>query len=195
MNLKDFIKDVPDYPKQGIIFRDITPLLGDKDAFKFAVDWFVAEASSPSVIPAIRPRAHGRGAKAGIQANDNKKIDIVVGIDARGFLLASAVAYKLGAGLAIVRKPGKLPRKTIREDYTLEYASNTLEMHEDAIRPGQNVLIIDDVLATGGTMEATCKMVSRLGGKIVCVLFLIELESLQGITKLEEYDARSQIKY
>ncbi len=184
MDLKNFIKDVPDYPKPGIIFKDITPLLGNGEAFQFVINSFAERFSAFSVIPA----------EAGIQVN-NKKIDVVVGIDARGFLLAAPVAYKLGAGLAIVRKPGKLPRKTIREDYTLEYASNSLEMHTDAIAPGQNVLIVDDVLATGGTMEATCKLVRKLGGNIAGILFLIELEFLGGRKKLEGYDVRAEIKY
>jgi len=170
MDLKKYIVDALDYPKPGIIFKDITPLLGDKEAFAFVINNFAEKFK-------------------------DQNIDIVVGIDARGFLLAAPVAYKLGAGLAIVRKPGKLPRKTIREDYTLEYASNTLEMHEDAIASGQNVLIVDDVLATGGTMEATCKLVKRLGGKIAGILFLIELEFLKGRQKLEGYDVSSEIKY
>jgi adenine phosphoribosyltransferase len=168
MDLKQYIKDVPDYPKPGVVFKDITPLLGDKEAFRFAVDSLAEKFSG---------------------------IDIVVGIDARGFLLAAPVAYRLGAGLAIVRKPGKLPRQTIREDYTLEYASNTLEMHTDAILPGQNVLIVDDVLATGGTMEATCKMVKKLGGNIVGIGFLIELSFLSGKDKLREFEIFSLIKY
>ncbi len=170
MNLKDFIKDVPDYPKPGIIFKDITPLLGDKDAFVFVINNFAERFA-------------------------DKKIDAVVGIDARGFLLAAPVAYKLGAGLAIVRKPGKLPRKTICEDYTLEYAANTLEMHEDAISPGQNVLIVDDVLATGGTMEATVKMVRKLGGNIVGIGFLMELGFLNGRDKLKDFEIFSLISY
>lgn len=168
MELKNFIKDVPDYPKPGIVFKDITPLLGNSEAFRFAIDKFAEKFSAA---------------------------DVVVGIDARGFLLAAPVAYKLGAGLAIVRKPGKLPRETIREDYTLEYASNTLEMHTDAIRPGQKVLIIDDVLATGGTMEATCKMVKKLGGEIVGIGFLIELGFLGGRDKLKEFEIFSLMKY
>jgi len=168
MDLKQYIKDVPNYPKEGIIFKDITPLLGNGEAFNFAVESF---------------------------AEKFNKADVVVGIDARGFLLAAPVAYKFGAGLAIVRKPGKLPRKTIREDYTLEYASNSLEMHEDAIVPGQNVLIIDDVLATGGTMEATCKMVKKLGGKIAGIGFLIELEFLGGRKRLGEYRIETLLKY
>ena len=170
MDLKSFIKDVPDYPKPGIVFKDITPLLGDKEAFAFVINNFAERFA-------------------------DKKIDVVVGIDARGFLLAAPVAYKLGAGLAIVRKPGKLPRKTIREDYTLEYASNTLEMHEDAITPGQNVLIVDDVVATGGTMEATCKLVKKLGGNIIGIGFLIELGFLGGKKKLGEFEIFSLLAY
>lgn len=168
MDLKSFIKEVPNYPKPGINFKDITPLLGDKEAFRFVVESL---------------------------ADKFMDIDIIVGIDARGFLLAAPVAYKLGVGLAIVRKPGKLPRLTIHEDYTLEYASNALEMHEDAILPGQKVAIIDDVLATGGTMEATCKMVQKLGGEIVGIGFLIELEFLGGREKLKDYKIESLIHY
>lgn len=186
MDIKNFIKDVPDYPKPGIIFKDITPLLGDKEAFKFAID-SLAEKFFPLSSP-----TPGATAKGNIRESS---VDVVVGIDARGFLLAAPVAYKLGAGLAIVRKPGKLPRKTIREDYTLEYASNTLEMHEDAIKPGQNVLIVDDVLATGGTMEATCKLVRKLGGDVVGIGFLIELEFLGGKNKLSGYKIESLVRY
>lgn len=168
MELKNFIKDVPDYPKPGIIFKDITPLLGDKEAFQFVINSF---------------------------AEKFKGADVVVGIDARGFLLAAPVAYKLGVGLAIVRKPRKLPRKTIREDYTLEYASNTLEMHQDAILPRQKVIIIDDVLATGGTMEATCKLVKKLGGEIVGIGFLMELGFLNGREKLKNLEIFSLLSY
>jgi adenine phosphoribosyltransferase len=170
MDLEKYIHNVPDYPKPGIIFKDITPLLGDAEAFHFVIDALAEKFAE-------------------------QKPDVVVGIDARGFLLASAVAYKLGAGLAIVRKPGKLPRQTIREDYTLEYASNVLEMHYDAIKPGQNVLIIDDVLATGGTMEATCKMVEKLGGKIIGIGFLTELGFLNGKEKLKNYRIKSLVHY
>jgi adenine phosphoribosyltransferase len=149
MNLEKYICDVPDYPKPGIIFKDITPLLGDAQAFHFAIDELAAKFAE----------------------------------------------QKLGAGLAIVRKPGKLPRQIIREDYTLEYASNTLEMHHDAIKLGQNVLIIDDVLATGGTMEATCKMVQKLGGQIVGIGFLTELGFLKGKEKLKDLRIESLIHY
>jgi adenine phosphoribosyltransferase len=170
MDLKVFIKDVPDYPKPGIIFKDITPLLGNRGAFKFAIDALAENFK-------------------------NKGIDIVVGIDARGFLLAAPVAYKLGAGIVIVRKPGKLPRKSIQEAYDLEYSSNILQMHDDAIKAGQNVLIVDDVLATGGTMEATCKMVKKLNGKIAGIGFLIELGFLNGGDRLKDFEIFSLIKY
>tara|TARA_Y100000310_G_C20120961_1_gene551418 strand:+ start:37 stop:549 length:513 start_codon:yes stop_codon:yes gene_type:complete len=170
MDLKTFIRDVPDYPKPGIAFKDITPLLSDKGAFKYAIDQLVEKHS-------------------------DKNIDVVVGIDARGFIFAAPVAHQLETGLAIVRKPGKLPRSCVSEDYALEYASNTLQMHEDAIKSGQNVLIVDDVLATGGTMEATCKIVEKLGGKIVGIEFLIELGFLKGKEKLQNYTIESLIIY
>ncbi|PIR66552.1 MAG: adenine phosphoribosyltransferase [Parcubacteria group bacterium CG10_big_fil_rev_8_21_14_0_10_36_14] len=170
MDLTQYIKDVTDYPKVGVVFKDITPLLGNGEAFKYAIDK-LAELFS------------------------DRQIDIVLGIDARGFLLAAPVAYKLRKGIAIVRKPGKLPRKSIGESYDLEYGSNALEIHEDAIEPGQNVLIIDDVLATGGTMEATCKMVKKLGGEIAGIGFLIELDFLQGRNKLEENNVKTLVHY
>ena len=170
MDLKTFIKDVLDYPKPGIVFKDITPLLSHKEAFKYSIDQLVEKFC-------------------------DKNIDVIVGIDARGFIFAAPVAYQLGVGLAIVRKPGKLPRKCVSEDYALEYGSNTLQMHNDTISPGQNVLIVDDVLATGGTMEATCKIVEKLGGKIVGIEFLIELGFLKGKEKLKNYEIKSLIKY
>ncbi|TAN34114.1 adenine phosphoribosyltransferase [Patescibacteria group bacterium] len=170
MDLKTFIKDVPDYPKAGIVFKDITPLLADKAAFNFAINQFAEKFSGQNV-------------------------DAVVGIDARGFLLAAPVAYKLGAGLAIARKSGKLPRQCLRQDYILEYASNSLEMHADAILPGQKILIIDDVLATGGTMEATGKLVQKMGGDIVGIGFLMELKFLQGREKLKNYNIYSLLSY
>ncbi|MFA5061638.1 MAG: adenine phosphoribosyltransferase [Patescibacteria group bacterium] len=170
LDIKQYVRDVPDWPKQGVNFKDITPLLQDKDGFKEVID----KIAEPYL---------------------NQKIDVVVGIDARGFLLASAVAYKLGAGLAIVRKKGKLPRKTIAQEYALEYASNIIEMHEDAIKPGQKVLIVDDVLATGGTMEATCNLVKKLGGEIVGISFLIILDFLKGEEKLKDYKIEELIRY
>lgn len=178
MNLQNFIKDVPDYPKPGVVFKDITPLLSNSEAFKFS-------------IKQIAEKYH----YLNNDLNNDKKIHKVLGIDARGFIFASPVACELNAGLAIVRKPGKLPCATIKESYDLEYGSNCLEIHEDAIKPGENVLIVDDVLATGGTMEATCKLVEKLGGKIVGIEFLIELSFLSGREKLSKYNIDSLLNY
>jgi len=164
------IREVPDWPERGISFKDITPLLQNKGIFGKLID----ELAKPYI---------------------GKKIDKVVGIDARGFILAAALAYKLKTGLVIVRKKGKLPSKTISKKYSLEYASNTLEMHTDAILPGEKVVIVDDVLATGGTMEATVDLVEELKGKIVGVDFLIELKYLKGIKKLKGRRVRSLAKY
>lgn len=170
LDFKQYVREVQNWPKEGVNFKDITPLLQDKAAFKETID----KLAEPYI---------------------NKEIDVVVGIDARGFLFASAIAYKLGAGLAIVRKKGKLPRKAISQEYALEYASNIIEMHEDAIKPGQKVLIVDDVLATGGTMEATCELVKQLGGEIVGISFLITLSFLDGMKKMEGYDVKSLLTY
>jgi adenine phosphoribosyltransferase len=170
MELKSKIREIPDWPEKGVNFKDITPLLQDKEAFKFAID----ELCKPF---------------------EQNHPDIIVGIDARGFILSAAMAYKLKTGLAIIRKKGKLPHKTISADYTLEYATNTIEMHEDAIQGGQKVLIVDDVLATGGTMEATCRIVEKLGGKILGISFLIELDFLKGREKLKNYQVNSLVHY
>lgn len=170
MDLKSKVRDIPDWPKPGVNFKDITPLLHDAAAFKQAID----ELAVPY---------------------EGKKIDVVVAIDARGFLLATAVAYKLGAGVALVRKAGKLPYKTISESYDLEYGSNVVEMHEDAVAPGQKVLIVDDVLATGGTMAAAIKMVKKLGGEIIGISFLIGLSFLNGKEKLKDYEVKELLVY
>lgn len=169
-NLKKLIRDVPDFPKKGIIFKDITPLLQDPKGLRTAV-----EAISQ----------HYKG----------KKIDIIVGAEARGFILAPTVAFNLGAGFVPVRKPGKLPYKKISESYALEYGTDTLEMHKDGIKKGQNVLMVDDLLATGGTMAACCKMVESLGGNIAGCAFLIELAFLNGKNALSKYEIFSVIKY
>jgi len=168
--LETQIRSIPNWPQKGVIFRDITPVLQDKKLFRALID----ELTKPYF---------------------KKGIDIVVGIDARGFLLVTGVAYKLGAGVAIVRKKGKLPYLTIRKKYTLEYAANVLEMHRDAIKPGQRVLLIDDVLATGGTMKASIDLVKKLGGKIIGIVFFIELKDLNGRKKLKGYPIRSLVKF
>lgn len=170
VNLKSKIREIPDWPIKGVSFKDITPLLQDKEGLKLTID----KLAKPYL---------------------KNKPDIVVGIDARGFLLASAVAYKLKRGLAIIRKKGKLPYKKIWKKYILEYTTNILEMHKDAIKSGEKVLIVDDVLATGGTMEATCKLIEKLGGKILGIAFLVELDYLKGSKKLKGYPIHSLIHY
>jgi adenine phosphoribosyltransferase len=168
--LKSLIRDVPDFPQPGIVFKDITPLLADENAFSSVIDLIVVH--------------YGRG-----------NIDKVVGIEARGFILSSPVAYHFGAGFVPVRKQGKLPWETERQEYALEYGTAVLEIHKDSIRPGERVLIVDDVLATGGTAKATAELVERLGGKVEGMAFLIELGFLSGRERLPEYDLLSLITY
>lgn len=163
MDLAQSIRNIPDFPVKGIQFKDITTLLQDPTAFAAAV-------------------------RALLDHYADREIDVIVGIEARGFIWGAIVAYERGAGFVPVRKPGKLPAETIRAEYSLEYGTNALEMHRDAIQPGQRVLVIDDLLATGGTAKATCELVERLGGKVVGVAFLIELLSLAGRAKLAGYD-------
>ncbi|TXJ56140.1 adenine phosphoribosyltransferase [Brachyspira aalborgi] len=170
MELKDYIRSIQDYPKEGILFRDITTLLKDKDAFKLAID------------------------KMAEQVKD-KKVDLVVGAESRGFLIGSALAYKMNCGFIPVRKKGKLPYKTISEEYALEYGTDTLYMHEDAIKKGDNVLVVDDLIATGGTALAMIKMVEKLGGNVIGSSFLIELEELNGRKEIEKYPINVLIKY
>ena len=169
-DFKKFIRNVPDFPKKGIVFRDITTLLKDKVAYRQVIETFYD---------------HYR----------NRSVDLVVGIEARGFLLASILAYKLGVGVVPVRKPGKLPAETLRVEYELEYGTDALEIHRDAIAKGQKVLIVDDLLATGGTVAATCEMVEKVGGQIVGIAFLIELDFLEGRKKLTGYELLSLIHY
>lgn len=168
--LKDFVRNVPGFPKEGIVFRDITTLLQDGEA--------LAEAVRLMAEPF---------------ANDG--VELVVGAEARGFILGAAVACQLGAGFVPVRKPGKLPAETIEETYELEYGADTLAMHRDAIKPGSKVLMVDDLLATGGTMVACCRMVESLGGDIVGIAFLIDLTYLGGREKLKPYRVVSLIDY
>jgi adenine phosphoribosyltransferase len=168
--IKGLIRNIPDFPQPGIIFKDITPLLADDDAFSSVIDLIVVR--------------YGRG-----------NIDKVVGIEARGFILASPVAYHFGAGFVPVRKEGKLPWDTEREEYALEYGTAVLEIHKDAIGAGDRVLIVDDVLATGGTARATAKLVERLGGKVIGIACLIELTFLKGRDNLAGYDFFSLITY
>ena len=163
MNLKNYIASVPNYPKEGIIFRDISPLMADGKAYQYATQQIVDYAKS-------------RGA------------DMIVGPEARGFIVGCPVAYELGIGFAPARKKGKLPRETVSVEYDLEYGTAELHLHKDAVKPGQKVLICDDLLATGGTMDACAKLVEKLGGEVVGLAFLVELTDLKGREKIEEYD-------
>jgi len=164
------IRSVPDFPKKGIVFRDITTLLKDPKAFSEALETFVHRYKGSA-------------------------IDKVVGVEARGFIFGAALAQELGAGFVPVRKPGKLPAETLKQDYQLEYGADAIEIHKDGISKGERVLLHDDLLATGGTMAATAKLVERLGGDIVGISFLIELIFLGGRQKLGQYDVFSIIQY
>ena len=169
MDLKKLIRDVPDFPKPGIVFKDITPLLKDADAFGFVVDEFVERYKMES-------------------------IDVVMGIESRGFILGPPVAYLIGAGFVPVRKKGKLPWKTVQETYALEYGTDHLEMHTDGIAKDQRVLILDDLLATGGTAQAAARLARGAGGEVVGLAFLIELGFLNGREKLPGEDVFSLLK-
>ena len=168
--LKQKIRNVPDFPKPGILFRDITTLLRDRDAFRMVIDGL----SLPF---------------------EGKGIDLVVGIESRGFILGGAVADRLGAGFCPIRKPGKLPAKTLRESFSLEYGTDSIEIHTDAIQPGQRVLVVDDVLATGGTANAAASLVKGLGGTLHGLAFLIELDFLKGRDKLAGEQVTSVLHY
>lgn len=170
MDLKQTVRVIEDFPKEGISFKDITTLLQDGKALKFAIDEIIADLK-------------------------DKDVDLIVGPEARGFLMGTPVAYGMGVGFIPVRKPGKLPWEIESYEYDLEYGSNKLEIHKDAIKPGQKVAIVDDLLATGGTMEAAAKLIENLGGEVVSMQFLIELEDLDGRAKLAKYNVNSLIKY
>ena len=168
MDLKKYIADIPDFPEPGVIFRDVTPLLANKDAYQESI------------------RLISEFAK-------DKKVDVIVGPEARGFLFGCPVALALHCGFVPVRKPGKLPREVISQSYDLEYGSNEIQMHSDSIQAGQNVLVVDDLLATGGTVEAA--IIEKMGGNVVGTAFLIELEALKGRELLKDYDVFSVLKY
>lgn len=170
MNFRKIIRNIPDFPQKGIIFRDIAPLLEDKKAFKAAIDQIIKKLKG-------------------------KKIDKVVGIDARGFILAGILADRLKAGMVMIRKKGKLPFETESEKFDLEYGKAVLEVHKDSIKKGEKVLIVDDVLATGGTMLATTKLVKKLKGDIIGIVFLIILDYLPGREKLKDYQLFSLVNY
>ncbi len=170
MDLKNYVASIPDYPSEGILFRDVTPLMQDGEAFKYACDELTKFAKE-------------------------KGAQLVAGPESRGFIFGCPIAYNLGIGFVPVRKPNKLPRETIKMEYSLEYGTNTLEMHKDAVKKGQKVVICDDLLATGGTVEATIKMIEQLGGEVVGCCFLIELDALKGREKLKGYDVFSLMHY
>ncbi len=170
MNLKDYIATIPNYPSEGIMFRDVTPLMADGEAFKYVCDKLTEYAKE-------------------------KGAEMLVGPESRGFIFGCPVACNLGIGFAPVRKPNKLPRETISCEYELEYGKNKIEMHKDAIKLGQKVVICDDLLATGGTVDAAIKLVEQLGGEVVGCCFLIELDDLKGREKIKNYDVFSLMHY
>ena len=170
MDLKNYIASIKDYPQKGIVFRDISPLMADGNAYSYAVREIVQYAT-------------------------DKEIDMIVGPEARGCIIGCPVAYELGVGFSPVRKPGKLPREVISADYEKEYGVDTLTMHADAIKPGQRVLIVDDLLATGGTVKATIEMIERLGGVVAGCAFLIELDDLKGREAIGDYDYKVLMHY
>jgi len=169
-SIESLIRSIPDFPIPGILFRDITPLLGDAQGFKTLIDTFVSPYR-------------------------NARIDYVVGIEARGYMIGAPVAYQLGAGFVPVRKPGKLPGKTYTEEYALEYGTNALQIHADAVGHGHRVLVVDDLLATGGTIAATLRLLRKLGAEVVGTAVLIELEALNGRAALDGVEVTSFIKY
>ena len=168
--LEDYVVSIPDYPEPGIIFRDVTSILQDADGLKLAID----------------------GLQEQLEGLD---FDVIAGTESRGFIFGMPIAYNLHKPFVLVRKKGKLPRATVSAKYDLEYGSAEIEMHKDSIKPGQKVVLIDDLIATGGTIEAAAKLVEELGGEVVRIIFLMELEGLKGREKLKKYDVRSVICY
>lgn len=174
IDLKSIIRNIPDFPKKGVVFRDITTLIHNPEAFRYVIDTFAEHYK-------------------------DKKIDVILGIESRGFIFAAPLAYKLGTSFAIIRKKGKLPWKVVCEEYDLEYGKDKIEIHCDAVKKGQGVLFVDDLLATGGTMDAAARLVEKLGGKIAGMAFVVELSYLKGREKLlnqnKEYDILSLVDY
>lgn len=168
--LEDYVRSIPDFPEKGIIFRDITTVLQDKDGFQLAIDSLQKEL-------------------------DGVEFDAVLGAESRGFIFGAPLAYNMNKAFVPVRKKGKLPCETVSMEYELEYGTAELEMHKDSIKPGDRVVLVDDLIATGGTIEATVRLVEMLGGTVVKIIFLMELEGLKGREKLADYDVASIIKY
>ena len=168
--IEDYVTTIPNFPKEGIMFRDVTTVLSDADGLKLAVDELT-------------------------KLLDGIDFDVLVGTESRGFIFGSAIAYNLHKPLVLARKKGKLPRKTVSAEYELEYGTDAIEMHADSIKPGQKVVLVDDLLATGGTMKATASLVEELGGEVVKIIFLMELLGLKGTEKLAKYDVKSVVSY
>ena len=168
--LEEYIRSIPDFPSEGIIFRDITTVIQDHDGFKLAID---------SMINALK----------------DVDFDLVIGAESRGFIFGAPIAYALGKGLVLCRKKGKLPCETISASYELEYGTAEIELHKDSIKPGQKVVLVDDLIATGGTIEACANLVEQLGGEVVKMMFLAELAGLKGRERLSKYDIKSLITY
>jgi adenine phosphoribosyltransferase len=168
--IEEYVRSIPDFPEPGIIFRDVTSILQDADGFALAID---------SMLDCIK----------------DVDVDVIVGAESRGFIFGAPLAYRLHKPFVLVRKKGKLPCETISRDYDLEYGSATIEMHKDSIKPGQKVVIVDDLIATGGTIEAAAKLVEELGGEVVKLVFLMELAGLKGRERLKDYDVASVICY
>ena len=170
-DLKEYVRTIPDYPEPGIMFRDVTSILGDADGLHLAIDEMMKKIGDPN------------------------EVDVIVGTESRGFIFGMPIAYNLHKPFVLVRKKGKLPCETISRTYDLEYGSATIEMHKDSIKPGQRVVVVDDLIATDGTIEAAIKMIEELGGKVVKVVFLMELAGLNGREKLADYNVESVICY
>ena len=168
--VKDYIKSIPDFPKPGVIFRDVTSVLDDPEGLRASVDGLVGLL-------------------------DGVEYDVIAGVESRGFIFGAPIAYKMGKAFIPIRKKGKLPRETVEASYELEYGTATIEIHKDAVLPGQKVVIIDDLIATGGTIEAAAQLIERLGGEVVKAIFLIELTDLGGRKRLENYDVASVVQF
>jgi adenine phosphoribosyltransferase len=168
--VEDYIRTIPDFPEPGIMFRDVTSILQDAEGFKLAIDEMT-------------------------KLLDGIDCDVIAGAESRGFIFGAPIAYALGKPFVLVRKKGKLPCETIEKTYDLEYGTATIEMHKDSIKPGQKVVIVDDLIATGGTIEAACQLVEELGGEVVKIIFLMELAGLNGREKLAKYDVASVVTY
>ncbi len=168
--VEDYIRTIPDFPEPGIMFRDVTSILQDAEGFKLAIDEM-------------------------LKLLDGVDCDVIAGAESRGFVFGAPLAYALGKPFVLIRKKGKLPCETIEQSYDLEYGQATIEMHKDAVKPGQKVVIVDDLIATGGTIEAACKLIEQLGGEVAKIVFLMELKGLNGREKLAKYDVASVVSY